>query len=163
MANSSQLISMRANSTEGLDVYLTSLNESLGWLQSGPCVAPPKSVQLLAVARNVTSVTVNYRVPQNVPPNTSYNLLFLYFPQGRIQAARLTVTIMTASNEVYTATTVLYSTQIQQSVYNTAQAMTPFTVSAEQGFLNPYSILIIALVALVATIAYAKTRRKQSV
>jgi len=162
VANSSQLISATANSTEGLDVYLTSLNESLVWLQSGPCVAPPKSVQLLAVARNVTSVTVNYRVPQNVPPNTSYNLLFLYFPQGRTQAARLTVTIMTASSEVYTATTILYSTQFQQSVYNTVQAMTPFTVSAEQSLLSPYSLLIIALVALVAVIAYAyvKTRRK---
>jgi len=158
-ANSSQLISATANSTEGLDVYLTSLNESLVWLQSGPCAAPPKSVQLLAVARNVTSVTVNYRVPQNVQPNTSYNLLFLYFPQGRTQAAQLTVTIMTASSEVYTATTILYSTRFQQSVYNT---MTPFTVSAEQSFLSPYSMLIIALVALVAVIAYAyvKTRRK---
>ena len=162
VANSSQLISATANSTEGLDVYLTSLNESLVWLQSGPCAAPPKSVQLLAVARNVTSVTVNYRVPQNVQPNTSYNLLFLYFPQGRTQAARLTVTIMTASSEVYTATTILYSTRFQQSVYNTVQTMTPFTVSAEQGFLSPYSMLIIALVALVAVIAYAyvKTRRK---
>jgi subtilase family serine protease len=69
---------------------------------------------------------------------------------------------MTASSEVYTATTILYSTQFQQSVYNTVQAMTPFTVSAEQSLLSPYSLLIIALVALVAVIAYAyvKTRRK---
>jgi hypothetical protein len=159
-ANSSQLISATANSTQGLDVYLTSFNDFLVWVKSGQCAAPPKSVQLLFMARNVTSVTVNYRVPQNVQPNTSYNLLFLYFPQGTAQAARLTVTIKTASSEVYTATMTLYSTRFQQSIYNTVQTITPSRVSAEQGFLSQYRLLIVALVALVAVIAYAYVKSR---
>jgi hypothetical protein len=170
-ANSSQLISATVKSTQGLDVYLISLKDWGVWLVSGLCEAPPKSVQLLFTARNVTSVTVNYRVPQNVQPNTGcsqlpavtscYALLFLYFPFSS-KAALLTVTINVASTEVYAATTTLYSTSFQQSIYSTIQTITTSTVTAEQGFLSQYSLPIVALVALVAVIGYAfaRIRRK---
>jgi hypothetical protein len=146
VANSSQLISATAKSTQGLNVYLTSLKDWGIWLSSSLCVVPPKSVQVLFVAINVTSVTVNYRVPQNVQPNANYELMFVYHSPPNVQAAALlTVSVIVASTEVYAASTTLYSTSFQQSIYS--------TVTAEQGFFSQYGMLIVAVLIAVLIVA----------
>jgi hypothetical protein len=162
-ANSSQLIQAAASSTEGLDVYLTSMEDHLSWMMSQVC-DPPKSVQLLFTAKNVTSITMNYLVPLGAKPNAFYSLAFRYYPQSRSQpAARLTVTIWIASREVKTATTTIYSTSFEEYLYSTVGTLTTSTVTTEQS-LSQYSVPIGLLVAVVVVVGagywFARRRRR---